>query len=90
MSLAVIFAGVFVIVEHDHEHIDVEGHHLPTSENCHICYELQIVIRLIEAVGRLGLCMALIGVMAYTLSLAKPQRILNPFNPIALKVKFNC
>lgn len=90
LALAVIFAGVFVIAEHDHEHIDVKGHHVPTSEDCHICFEIQIALRLIEAFGRLGVCIAVIGVIVHILSFVKPQRILSPFNPLALKVKFNC
>jgi predicted transporter len=90
LVLAVIFAGVFVIIEHDHEHVDIEGQHLPTSENCHICFEIQIAIRFIEAFGRLGVGLALIGFIVYTLSFEKPQTFFYPFKPIALKVKFNC
>jgi hypothetical protein len=90
LALAVIFAGAFVIVEHNHEHIDVKGHRLPTSENCHICIKIQIALRLIEAFGRLGISLALIGFMIYVLPFVKPQLIAIPFNLAALKVKFNC
>ncbi|MDR0600167.1 MAG: hypothetical protein LBG84_08845 [Treponema sp.] len=91
LALAVVFAGVFVIVEHDHEHIDAAGHSVPSSENCQICLEIQIALRLIEAFGRLGVSMALIGFIVYALSsIMKPQRAFCPSNPIALKVKFNC
>jgi hypothetical protein len=48
LALAVVFAGIFVIEEDDHEHIDVAGQRLPSSENCHICLEIQIAQRLIE------------------------------------------
>jgi hypothetical protein len=90
LALAVMCAGAFVIAEHSHEHIDVKGHRLPTSENCHICLKIQIALRLIEAFGRLGISLALIGFMVYVLSFVKPQLIANPFNPAALKVRFNC
>jgi O-antigen ligase len=90
LALAVMCAGVFVIVEHNHQHIDVKGHHLPTSENCHICLKIQIALRLIEAFGRLGMAIVLIGFMVYALSFVKPQFIANSFNPALLKVKFNC
>jgi hypothetical protein len=90
LALAVIFAGVFVIVEHEHVHIDVKGQRVPTSENCHICYEIQVALRLIEAFGRLGIDIALIGFIVYGLSLVKLQMVFNPLNPIPVKVKFNC
>jgi hypothetical protein len=90
LALAVIFAGAFVIAEHNHEHVDVKGHRVPTSENCQVCYKIQIALRLIEAFGRLGVEIALIGLVVYVLSLVKPQIITNPFNLAALKVKFNC
>jgi predicted transporter len=90
LALAVIFAGVFVIVEHDHKHVDVNGHSVPTSEDCHICYEIQMALMLIEAFGRLGIGIALFGSTVYVLSFIKPQLILNSFYPCALKVKFNC
>jgi hypothetical protein len=91
LVLSVVFAGVFVIVEHDHEHIDAAGHSVPSSENCQICLEIQIAQRLIEAFGRLGVSMAVIGFIVYGLSsIIKPQRAVCSFNPIALKVKFSC
>jgi len=90
LALAVIFAGVFVIAEHDHEHIDVKGHHVPDSKDCHICYEIQIALRIIEAFGKLGVYIAVISAIVYDLSFEKPQQFFNPFNPILLKVKFNC
>jgi hypothetical protein len=90
LVIAVIFAGVFVIVEHDHVHIDVNGHRVPTGENCHICYKIQIALRLIEAFGRLGMVIILIGFMVYTLSFVKPQAFFNLANPTPLKVRLNC
>jgi len=90
LVLAVIFAGVFVIVEHNHEHIDINGHHVPDSKDCHICFEIQIALRIIEAFGRLGVYIAVISAIVYDLSLEKSQQIHNTFNPIILKVKFNC
>jgi len=90
LALAVIFAGVFVIVEHNHVHVDIRGHHVPTSANCRICYEIQIALRIIEAFGRLGIYIALIGFIAFNLSFEKPQEDLILYNPVMLKVKFNC
>jgi hypothetical protein len=71
-------------------HVDVKGHRVPTSENCHICYEIQIALRLIEAFERLAVGLVLMGFMVCVLSLVKSQPIFYPFYPIALKVKFNC
>jgi hypothetical protein len=90
LALAVIFAGVFVIAEHDHAYVDVKGHPVSSGENCRICYEIQIALRIIEAFARLGVTIALIGFIAYILCFVKPQLVFNPFNPLALKVKFNC
>lgn len=91
LVLAVIWAGVFVIVKHDHEHIDSAGHPVPNSKNCHICLEIQIAIRLIEAFGRLGMNIAIISFIIYALSFVKkPQQAFCPLNSIGLKVKFNC
>jgi predicted transporter len=75
LALAVIFAGVFVIEKHDHEHVDVSGHRLPSSENCHICLELEIAQRLIEAFGRLGVSLAVIGFISRVEPLIKPQQL---------------
>jgi hypothetical protein len=90
LAVAVIFAGVFVIVEHNHVHIDIKGNRVPTGENCHICYKIQIALRLIEAFGRLGMDIALICFIVYFLSFVKPQTFFNLFNPTPLKVRFNC
>jgi hypothetical protein len=90
LALAVIFAGAFVIAEHNHVHIDNAGHRLPSGESCRICLEIQIALRLTEAFGRLGVYIAVLGVIGYDLSFEKPQEVFNLFNPIALKVKFNC
>jgi hypothetical protein len=87
---AIIWAGVFVIVKHDHEHIDSAGHPVPNGENCHICLEIQIAIRLIESFGRLGVSIAVISFITYALSFVKLQQAFCPLNPIGLKVKFNC
>ncbi|MDR0636837.1 MAG: hypothetical protein LBF87_07140 [Treponema sp.] len=90
LALAVIFAGVFIIEKHDHEHIDVSGHNLPSSENCHICLEIQIAQRLIEAFGRLGVSLALIGFISRVEPLIKPQLLFYSKKPIELKVRLNC
>jgi len=90
LVLAVIWAGVFIIEKHDHEHIDTAGHSVPSGKDCRICLEIQIAQRLIEAFGRLGLCMALAGFFICAFSFLKPQRIFCPLNPIELKVKFSC
>jgi len=82
LALAVIWAGVFVIEQHDHQHID--------SENCQICLVMQIALRIIEAFGQLAVCLAVMGFIIYTFSLVKPQRAYCPINPISLKVKFIC
>jgi predicted transporter len=89
LALAVVFAGVFVIEEHDHEHIDVAGRRLPSGEDCHICLEIQIAQGLIEAFGRLGISIVVIGFLSCSGSLVKPQMFF-PKRPLALKVRFNC
>jgi predicted transporter len=89
LALAVIFAGVFVIEKHNHEHIDVSGHRLPSSENCHICLEIQIAQRLIEAFGCLGISIPVINFISHTGSLIRPQMFFSQ-KPIELKVRFNC
>jgi hypothetical protein len=89
LALAVVFAGIFVIVEHDHEHIDAAGRRLPSSENCHICLEIQIAQRLIEAFGRLGISIAVTAFISRAGFLVKP-RICYSKKPIELKVRFNC
>jgi len=80
LALVVILAGGFVIEKYDHQHID--------SENCQICLVIQISLRLMEAFGRLGMSIAVIGFIIYALSFVKPQRAYCLFNPIKLKVKF--
>jgi hypothetical protein len=90
LALAVIWAGVFVIAEHNHEHINSAGHRIPDGKNCRICLEIQIVLRFMETLGRLGVGMALTGFIVYAFSLVKPQRFFYPLNPVRLKVKFNC
>jgi predicted transporter len=89
LALAVIFAGIFVIEEHDHEHIDAAGRRLPFSENCHVCLEIQIAQRLIEAFGRLGISIAVIGFIPCAGFFVKPQ-IFYSKKPTELKVRFNC
>ncbi|MDR0639901.1 MAG: hypothetical protein LBG27_13555 [Spirochaetaceae bacterium] len=90
LALAVIFAGIFIIEEYDHEHIDVSGHSLPSSDGCHICLELQIALRLIEAFGRLGISLAVINFISHAGLLIKPQLLFYARKPIELKVRFNC
>jgi hypothetical protein len=90
LALAVVFAGVFVIEEHDHEHIDVAGRRLPSGEDCHICLEIQIAQRLIEAFGRLGISIAVIGFILCAGALIKPRLLFYPRTPVELKVRFNC
>jgi hypothetical protein len=90
LALAVIFSGVFVIAEYNHEHIDIEGRHVPAGENCRICLEIQIALRIIEAFGRLGLCLLLAGFIKYAASFVKPHTFFFVKKPIELKVRFNC
>jgi len=90
LVLAVIWAGVFIIVEHDHEHVNSAGHPVPAGKDCRICLEIQIALRLIEAFGRLGVSIAVISFVVYVFSFVKPQRAFCLLNPIELKVKFNC
>ncbi|MDR0645348.1 MAG: hypothetical protein LBG05_10685 [Treponema sp.] len=90
MAVAIIFAGIFVIEEHDHEHIDASGHSLPSSEGCRICLEIQIAQRLIEAFGRLGVSLALIGFILCATPLIKPQLFFYLKNLIESKVRLNC
>jgi hypothetical protein len=81
LVLAVVFAGIFVIEEHIHDH---------TGENCQICLEIQIALRIIEAFGRLGLCLLLAGFVKYAAAVVKPQLFYFAKKPIELKVRFNC
>jgi hypothetical protein len=81
LVFAVIFAGIFVIEEHRHDH---------TGENCQICLKIQIALRIIEACGRLGAGLFLVGFITYAASLAKPRLFYLSKKPIALKVRFNC
>jgi hypothetical protein len=90
LAVAVIFAGVFVIVEHDHEHIDAQGHSVPSGDNCHICLEIQIAQRLIQAFGFLGIGLAVMGLILCAHSLTKSQIAFFGISPFALKVKLNC
>jgi hypothetical protein len=83
LTAAVIFAGVFVIEERDHDH-DYIG------EACHICQEIQIAQRLIEAFVRLGVSILVVGFISYIKTSIKPQRFLYQVSPIELKVKLNC
>jgi hypothetical protein len=80
LAVAVIFAGVFVIEERDHD---------CTGEDCHICLEIQIAQRLIEAFGRLGISIAVTGFIFRAGFLVKPQLFYSK-KPIGLKVRFNC
>ena len=81
LILAVIFAGILVIEEHEHDCI---------GEGCHICLEIQIALRLIEAFGRLGVSMVVIGFILYAWALIKPTLLFWIKNPVELKVRFNC
>jgi hypothetical protein len=91
LALSVIFAGIFVIVEQDHDHIDIMGHGQDrTSENCHICKEIQIAQRLIEAFGRLGVCMILVGFIAYIRAFIKTQTFFHLINLVESKMKMYC
>ena len=81
LVLAVIFSRVFIIEEREH---DCSG------EGCHICLEIQIAQRLIEAFGRLGLSIAVIGFISCFRSFIKQVLLFLIKNPIELKVRFNC
>jgi hypothetical protein len=88
--LSVIFAGIFVIEEQDHEHIDVLGHSLPSGEDCHICLEIQIAQGIIETFGYLGVNMVVIGYIVYFIF---PIKLLISFpskSTIELKTRLNC
>jgi hypothetical protein len=84
LSAAVIFSGVFVIEEREHEHV----YH---GDTCHICQEMQIAQRLIEAAGGIGLWVISIGFLSYIQSVCvKPRRVLRRTSLIALKIKLSC
>jgi len=51
---------------------------------------MQIAQRLMEAFGRLGMSIAVMGFIVSVLSFVKPQRALCPLSPVGLKVKCNC
>ncbi|MDR0525636.1 MAG: hypothetical protein LBG90_07185, partial [Spirochaetaceae bacterium] len=90
LALAVLFAGVFVIAEYDHTHIDAAGDRVPAGEDCRICLEIQIALRLIEAFARLGASFFFAGCVLAVMPLIKPQTFLCAINPFVLKVKLNC
>ncbi|MDR2467877.1 MAG: hypothetical protein LBD22_02830 [Spirochaetaceae bacterium] len=81
LALAVVFAGVFVIENHIHDH---------TGSDCRICLEIQIALRIIEAFGRLGIYLFLAGFIKYAAFSAKRQPSSFVKKPIELKVRFNC
>ena len=81
LGLSVIFAGVFIIEEHIHDH---------TGEDCTICLEIQIALRLIEALVRLGVCTAAAVFFAYILVLVKPAARVLAVRPALLHIKLNC
>jgi hypothetical protein len=90
LALAVLWAGVFIIAEHGHEHVDYAGHRVPDGRDCRICLQIQIALRLIEAFGRLFICITVAGFTAYAFSFIKQFKVFCPLNPIRLKVKINC
>jgi hypothetical protein len=81
LALAIIFAGVFVIEELDHD---------CTGEDCHICLQIEIAQRLLEAFGRVGVSILFAGFIAYTKAFIKLPVFFDPITPITLKIKFNC
>ncbi|MDR1249329.1 MAG: hypothetical protein LBK63_08510, partial [Treponema sp.] len=90
LVLSVIFAGIFVIEEHDHEHIDALGHGLPSREGCQICLEIQITQGIIETFGYPGASTIVIGYIAGAPFSVKP---LTPFPSksfVELRVRLNC
>jgi len=90
LALAVIFAGVFIVVEHNHEHINTASHPVPSGKDCQVCLEIQIAQRIIEAFGRLGAIIAVSGFIFFAFSFAKPRRVFYSLNPVGLKIKSNC
>jgi hypothetical protein len=90
LALAVLFAGAFVVAEHNHEHIDIQGHHLPTGENCRVCFEIQIALRLMEAFGRLGVSLVALSFIISAGPHVKRVLFFCIKNPVKLKVRFNC
>jgi hypothetical protein len=78
LVLAVVFAGVFVIQELDHD---------CTGEHCHICLEIRIVHILLEAFERLGMSMLLAGFILYARTLIKPLVFFCSITPVELKIK---
>jgi hypothetical protein len=88
--LAVVFAGVFIIAEHNHEHIDIAGRRVPSAEHCHICLEIQIALRIVETFGRFGAIAAIAGIIPCAVSFVKPQMFFCSKGPIELKIRFNC
>jgi hypothetical protein len=77
LAAAVIFAGIFVLEGYDRG---------CTGENCPVCLEM----RLIEAFGRLGLCIAGIGFISCTGYLVRPYVFIFRKRPLELKVRRNC
>ncbi|MDR2516746.1 MAG: hypothetical protein LBC88_05120 [Spirochaetaceae bacterium] len=82
LTLAAVFAEIFVFTRHDHEH---------TGEQCTICLEIQIVRQVLEGAGRAGAAGAA-AVLAVRAALrAKRARSLCfiPATPVLLKTRLN-
>jgi hypothetical protein len=84
LALAVVFTGVFVFEELEHE---------CTGEHCCICLQIEIAIRLIEAFGRIGVIALVAGSAAVLAGVsAKAPTVFPPVpaTPVSLKIKYNC
>jgi hypothetical protein len=78
---SVVFAGIFVIEEHIHDH---------TGDNCRICLEIQIALRIMEAGARLGISIVVAGGIACAACLLKPPSFFFAKSPVELQVRRNC
>lgn len=81
LAAAVVFAGIFVIENHIHDH---------TGDTCRVCLEINIAVRLIEAFGRLGAGCLPACFLKYVGEAARVRRCFFPKRPMELKVRFNC
>ncbi|MDR0708799.1 MAG: hypothetical protein LBF77_01890 [Spirochaetaceae bacterium] len=84
LALTVVFAGVFVFEELEHE---------CTGEHCCICLQIEIAIRLIEAFGRIGIIILVAGSTAAFAGIFVKTPAVFPFvpaTPVSLKIKCNC
>jgi drug/metabolite transporter (DMT)-like permease len=81
LALSVIFAGIFIIEKHIHNH---------TGDRCRICLEINIAQRIVDAGLKLAaLCFLACFFVFVPFARKAPARFFLK-SPLELKVRFNC